>query len=99
MYFKSVEHDFSRLSVSLPFSLGGKALDFTAPFEIANDLQKLVLEIQMEGSKSMKDAERATLRALLQEMEESEIMDCTVCGHEVARRSPMESVLACMVHI
>lgn len=68
----------------------GKALEFAVPFEVANDQQKLVLEIQQEGSKSMKDSERATLRALLQELEESDIMDCTVCAHHVVRLSPME---------
>ena len=50
----------------------------------------MILEIQSENSKSMKDSERATLRSLLLEFEENDIMDATVCAHNLTRKSPME---------
>ena len=59
-------------------------------FEIQNDLVTMVLEIQKENSKSMEDAEPTSLRALLFELEESEIVDATLCVHDLTRRSIAE---------
>ena len=69
------------------FCLADSALETSCPFELNSDMATLVLEIQQEGSKAMKDAEPTTLRALLFEMEESEIVDCTVSMHDVTRCS------------
>lgn len=59
-------------------------------FEIHNDLTTMILEIQKENSKSMEDSEPTSLRALLFELEESEIVDATLCVHDLTRRSVAE---------
>jgi len=68
--------------------LAGGTLENTCNFELRTDLETAILEISAEGSKTMKDAEPTSLRALLQELEESGIVDATVCCHQVSRVSP-----------
>lgn len=67
----------------------GSALDHTCTLEVKSDMELVVLEIQQEGSKSFKDSEPTTLRALAHELEESDILDFTLCCHEFARK-PMD---------
>jgi len=73
-------------------SLADAALDNTAIFEVNHDLTSMVLEIASEGSKAMKDSEPTSLRALLFEFEESEIIDTTLCMHDLTRRSVAEGL-------
>ena len=73
-------------------SLADAALDNCAIFEVHHDLTPMVLEIQSEGTKAMKDSEPTSLRALLFEFEESEIIDTTMCMHDMTRRSVAEGL-------
>ena len=51
-----------------------------------SDLEKVILEMPIENSKSTEDAPPSTIRKLLQEFEEdAEVIDCTVNGHELER--------------
>ena len=68
----------------------GSALDFTAPFEIKSAADEVVLEIQEQGSKAMKDAAPTSVGSLWTELEESGLVDCTLSCHEVSRASLME---------
>ena len=68
--------------------VAGGTLENTCNFELRSDLETVILEISSEGSKTMKDAEPTSLQALLQEPEESGIVDATVCCHQVSRVSP-----------
>lgn len=68
------------------------ALETSATFELPNDSSMVVLEIQQENSKAMKDSEVTTLRALLFEMEENEIVDCTLSMHDLTRRAAAEGL-------
>ena len=61
-------------------------MDNTVTFEVHSDLTRVVLEISDEGAKSMKDSEPASLRALMAEFEEAQIVDTTICCHEFSRK-------------
>ena len=73
-----------------PTCCAGGTLDNTCSFELRSDQDTVVLEIQAEGTKTMKDSDPTSLKALLMQMEEAGIVDCTVCCHEVTAISPME---------
>ena len=44
-----------------------------------------MLEMPNSSGKGTTDAETSSLRALLHEMEEEEVVDCTINGHECSR--------------
>lgn len=50
-----------------------------------HDLDKVILEMPNENGKGTTDADMSSNRALLHEMEEEEVVDCTINGHECER--------------
>lgn len=60
-------------------------------FDVKKDTEMVILEI--ENGKGVKDSEPTTLRCLLKEFEETEIIDVTVCCHNLSKKSAMEGAL------
>lgn len=50
-----------------------------------NDLDHVILEMPNESGKGTTDSDMSSLRSLLHEMEEEDVVDCTLNGHECAR--------------
>lgn len=50
-----------------------------------SDLDKVILEMPNDNGKGTTDADMSSFRALLHEMEEEEVADCTINGHECER--------------
>lgn len=50
-----------------------------------SDMDRVVLEMPNESGKGTTDAEVSSLRALMHEMEQKEVIDCTLNGHELSR--------------
>ena len=48
-------------------------------------MERVVLEMPNSSGKGTTDAETSSLRALLHEMEEEEVVDCIINGHECSR--------------
>ena len=65
-------------------------MENTCAFEVKVDSEPAVLEIQEQGSKSMKDTPPSTFKCLLEEMEEAGIVDTTLCCHEIRRRAVVD---------
>ena len=73
------------IRLSVFWFLAGE-LDRILVCEWKSDLEKVVLEMPIENSKSTEDAPPSTIRKLLQEFEEdAEVIDCTVNGHDLER--------------
>ena len=72
------------------FFLGGDPLACTIPCKWNNDTFSVVLEIQSESSKATSDAEPCSLRDLLHELEENNIIDVSLHSHTVERPGPSE---------
>lgn len=64
---------------------GGGELGRTKTFAITSDLAKVVMEMPVAGSKATKDSEVSTLRQIFHEMEEEDVVDSSLNGHEVDR--------------
>ena len=65
--------------------LGAGELECLKTCAFKSDLDRVVLEMPNDSGKGTTDADISSLRALFHEMEEEEIVDCTLNGHEVAR--------------
>lgn len=50
-----------------------------------SDMERVVLEMPNESGKGTKDSEVSTIRELLHEMEEEEVIDVTLNGHQCSR--------------
>ena len=77
-------------SYFIVFFLGGDPLACTIPCKWNNDTFSVVLEIQSESSKATSDAEPCSLRDLLHELEENNIIDVSLHSHTVERPGPSE---------
>lgn len=69
----------------LESSCGAGELEYLKTCAWSSDLDQVVLEMPNENGKGTMDAEISTLRSLLHEMEEEEVVDCTINGHECER--------------
>lgn len=67
------------------FVLEGDPLACTIPCKWTTDTFNVVLEIQSENSKATSDAEPCSLRDLLHELEENNIIDVSLHSHTVER--------------
>lgn len=71
--------------VTPPFDSGAGEADWVKTFAIKSDLERVILEIPNQTGKGTCDAEMSSLRALLHEMEEEDVVDVTLNGHELSR--------------
>ena len=63
---------------------------FTMPCKWLSDQETIVLEMSSESSKSTSDAAPCTIRALLHELEETNIVDTGLHAHTCERPGPQE---------
>lgn len=50
-----------------------------------SDLDRVILEMPNESGKGTTDSDISSIRALLHEMEQEEVVDCTINLHELSR--------------
>ena len=56
-------------------------------FELHSDLTLLVMEVAGASARSNTESEPATLKTILEEMEEAGLVDVTVNGHNLQRQT------------
>lgn len=84
--------------------MAGDPLAFTVPCRWESDSDQVVLEMAAEGSKSTTDASPCSIRALLHELEEANVVDTQIHCHECDRPGPKDEtksghpMLHCMIH-
>lgn len=68
----------------------GDPLAYTIACRWGSDQEQVVLEVSSENSKATTDAEPCSIRSLLREMEETNIIDTKLHAHDCARPGPQD---------
>lgn len=87
-HLASSSHDLeahASLSVKAAFHSAGDPMATIIPAKWETDVSPVVLEIQSETSKATHDSEPASLREVLQQLEEEGIVDTSLHCHECER--------------